>query len=67
MSAFSFLISIFVSTVQHFRIAIKSFKLFKKLTTFKQKQLSKIGLFLKIDPVRIIGMRACVCVHARGY
>ena len=23
--------------------------------------------FLKIDPVRIIGMRACVCVCARGY
>ena len=23
--------------------------------------------FLKIDPVRIISMRACVCVCARGY
>ena len=23
--------------------------------------------FLKIDPVRIVCMRACVCVRARGY
>ena len=23
--------------------------------------------FLKIDPVRIVGMRACVCVRARGH
>ena len=23
--------------------------------------------FLKIDPVRIVGMRVCVCVHIRGY
>ena len=23
--------------------------------------------FLKIDPVRIVGMRVCVCVRARGY
>ena len=22
---------------------------------------------LKIDPVQIVGMRACVCVRARGY
>ena len=22
---------------------------------------------LKIDPVRIVGMRACVCVRAQGY
>ena len=23
--------------------------------------------FLKIDPVRIVGMHVCVCVRARGY
>ena len=32
-----------------------------------QARAGRSAWFLKIDPVRIVCMRACVCVRARGY
>ena len=46
---------------------------FKRTTSFLNQACASLrparAWFLKIDPVRIVGMRACVCVcvRARGY